>query len=216
MAEPIRLALPLPRARGERHGPFHLVSSNPAMIAARAVDGPWSGTARAPAARAGSEPADPGDVRFSLRDAGRVDIDLFNVAGQRVAQVAVAMVSSRRPVRCAGQRGWKDTGQRGYFIQLWVEEEPHPEADHRSIGHQRSVAGPRRASGPHFFRITNAEPTMERSGLARRPHGILLPSALPRPSLATRPSPNRHWGHARIRVAWGLRPRRRPGSVRDQ
>jgi FtsP/CotA-like multicopper oxidase with cupredoxin domain len=70
--------------------PFHLVAPSAAMIAARASSSsmdpsPGELQLRAPV----PNPAvTPGDIRFTLPKAGRVDIDLFNVAGQRVARVA--------------------------------------------------------------------------------------------------------------------------------
>ena len=102
--------------------PFHLVPSNPAMIAARAVG---SSLGQAPRelqlhAPAPNPAVAPGDVRFSLPAAGHVDIDLFNVAGQRVAQVASEWypagdhVVSLRRVNEAG----RTLGSGVYFIQL--------------------------------------------------------------------------------------------------
>jgi FtsP/CotA-like multicopper oxidase with cupredoxin domain len=70
--------------------PYHLVAPTPVLLAAKAAGSaidaaPREVQLRAPAP---NPAATPGDVKFSLPTAGHVEIDLFNVAGQRVARIA--------------------------------------------------------------------------------------------------------------------------------
>jgi hypothetical protein len=62
----------------------------------------------------------PGDVKFTLPIAGHVDIDLFNVAGQRVARVASGWYPAGEhavSLRNASEAG-KALGSGVYFVLL--------------------------------------------------------------------------------------------------
>lgn len=102
--------------------PFHLVAPTPAVLAAKAAGSamdpsPGELQLRAPA----PNPAvTRSDVRFTLPRAGHVEIDLFNVAGRRVANVASGWYPagehaiSLRRVNEAGQA----LGSGVYFVLL--------------------------------------------------------------------------------------------------
>ena len=151
--------------------PFHLVSSNPAMIAARAVGStPGSGTARAPAVtrRLRIRRRLRGDVRFSLPAAGHVEHRSLQRGRTARGAGGCAMVSSRRPHRDLQrrQRGRQDTGERGVLRSAARRRsEPDPEADHRSgRPSSRRGEGPRSAAGPPSSPASSTRrPSMHRS-----------------------------------------------------
>jgi spore coat protein A, manganese oxidase len=100
--------------------PFHVIAPTPAMLAARSAVSAADPLPRDVQLRAAPNPAAaPGDVRFSLPAAGRVEIDLFTVTGQRVARIASGWYpAGEHAVSLRETIGFGKLGNGVYFVKL--------------------------------------------------------------------------------------------------
>jgi spore coat protein A len=102
--------------------PYHLVAPTPALLAAKAADSATDAVPREIQfhALAPNPAVSPGELKFSLPTAGRIEIDLFNVAGQRVARIASGWYEAGEhavPWRRVSDSG-QTLGSGVYFVKM--------------------------------------------------------------------------------------------------